>query len=188
VCGQTKEKFVHRILITPALIGIGLLAAACGSASTSDQTTPATPAPAAASTPAPAAASTPAPAAATPVAATPAAQTLAVQIRHQQAGCHAWAFNGGAFKPSQKIHVPVGTTLKVVDGDIMPHTLMQTGGPSVAITGAEMKKMMSASTVTFAKPGVYRFKTEAGEDYPNMAMDMETTGEDNVLTMRVVVS
>jgi len=169
---------MHRILITLALIALGLLGAACGG-STRSATTPttATPAPAA-STPAPAAAATPA----------PAAQTLAVLIRHQQQGCHAWSFNGGAYKPSQKIQVPVGTTLKIVDDDVMPHTLQQTSGPAVAITGAEMAQMNASSTVTFSHPGVYRFKTVAGEDYPNMAGMMETTGEDNILRMSVVVS
>jgi plastocyanin len=178
VFGETKETFVHRILFTSALIGLGLLGAACGGSTT---VTPSTPAPAAST---PAAVSTPA-AAAT---AAPAAQTLAVQIRHQQKGCHAWSFNGGAFKPAQKITVPVGTTLKIVDNDVMPHTLLQTGGPTVPIIGAEMAKMAATSSVTFSQPGTYRFKTKAGEDYPNMAGMMETTGEDAVLRMRVVVS
>jgi plastocyanin len=171
---------MHRILITPALIALGLFGAACGGSSPS-ATTPSIPAPAVSTS----AAATAAAAAATP---TPAVQTLAVQIRHQQQGCHAWSFNGGAYKPSQKIQVPVGTTLKIVDDDVMPHMLKQTGGPAVAITGAEMAHMNASSTVTFSQPGVYRFKTEAGEDYPNMAGMMATTGEDNVLQMRVVVS
>jgi plastocyanin len=173
---------MHRTLIAPALIAIGLVAAACGGSTPSATTTPATPAPAAA-TPAPATAT--ATAAAAPV---PTAQTLAVLIRHQQQGCHAWSFNGGAYKPTQNIRVPAGTTLKVVDDDVMPHTLHQTGGPAVAITGAEMAKMNASSTVTFSHPGVYRFKTVAGEDYPNMGGMMATTGEDNVLRMSVVVS
>jgi hypothetical protein len=38
--------------------------------------------------------------------------------------------------------------------------------------------------VTFAKSGVYRFRTKAGEDY---LARIVTTGEDNVLTLTVTV-
>jgi hypothetical protein len=41
--------------------------------------------------------------------------------------------------------------------------------------------------VIFAKKGMYRFKTKAGEDYPMMG-DMKTMGRDYVLRLTVVVS
>ena len=146
-----------RKLLTPALFGLAMFAAACGGSTSSSPTAPTTVTPPVVA----------APAAAQPAAA-PAPPTLAMQIRHQMKGCHAWAFNGGPYRATQKIQVPVGATLKVVDDDIMPHTLVQLGGPTASIVGAEMAKMNASSTVTFAKPGVYRFTTKAGEDYPSM--------------------
>ena len=41
--------------------------------------------------------------------------------------------------------------------------------------------------VLFLKAGTYKFRTKAGEDYPNMKMG-ETMGKDNVLKLRVVVT
>src|SRR5919197_3033382 len=38
-------------------------------------------------------------------------------IRHQLRGCHAWSFNGGAYKAALKIRLARGTALKVVDND-----------------------------------------------------------------------
>ena len=165
-----------RKLLTPALFGIAVLSTACGGSTSSSPT---------ASTSAPPAAVS-APAAAQPTAA--AVPTLAMQIRHQMKGCHAWSFNGGPYRATQAIQIPVGATLKVVDDDIMPHTLIQTSGPSAAIIGAAMAKMNASSAITFAKPGVYDFVTKAGEDYPSMGTGMATIGEDNVLKLKVVVS
>src|SRR5436309_4217305 len=50
-------------------------------------------------------------------------------IRHQVRGCHAWSFNNGAYKASLKIAVARGTTLTVIDNDMMPHKLLQLAGP-----------------------------------------------------------
>ena len=166
-----------RKLLIPALFGLAMLATACGGA-TSSAPTPAQPA--AKSTPV-----VPAPVAATPVAAAP--PTLVMQITHVMMGCHIWSLNGGPARAAQKIQVPVGSTLKIVDNDVMPHNLIQVGGPAVSISGAEMAAMSAASTVTFSKPGVYKFTTKAGEDYPDVNVG-ETVGEDNVLNLRVVVA
>jgi len=46
-------------------------------------------------------------------------------------------------------------------------------------------RMGAATSITFAKPGLYRFITKAGEDY--MA-GVKTIGEDNVLRLTVRVS
>jgi hypothetical protein len=166
-----------RKLLIPALFGLAMLATACGGATSS---APTSAQPAAKSAPV-----VPAPVAAPPVAATP--PTLVMQITHVMKGCHTWSLNGGPSRAAQKIQVPVGSTLKVVDNDVMPHNLVQTGGPAVGISGAEMAAMSAASTVTFPKPGVYKFTTEAGEDYPDANVG-DTVGEDNVLTLRVTVA
>jgi plastocyanin len=110
-----------------------------------------------------------------------------VTIRHQMRGCHAWSFNGSAYKPSLKITVARGTTLKVIDNDVMPHKLVQLSGPRAKLFSPAMKHMAAQAKVVFPKKGTYRFMTKAGEDYPNMSM-MKTIGEDNVLRLVVVVS
>lgn len=126
-------------------------------------------------------------------------------IRHQVRGCHSWSFNGGAFKATQSIVLRRGAWLTITDNDVMSHSLVKVVGPAVrfvnlktgtasggmgtagkAAPGAMMH--MGASTkVFFAKPGVYRFVTKPGEDYPGMS-DMKTVGEDNVLRLTVTVT
>jgi len=107
-------------------------------------------------------------------------------IRHQMQGCHAWSFKGGPFHAAQSIALKHGTTIRVIDNDVMPHKLVQTAGPAVHYSGAALLSHAAAWVdLTFAKPGVYRFTTKAGEDY---VKGIKTIGEDNVLTLRVVVS
>ena len=105
--------------------------------------------------------------------------------RHQMRGCHAWSFNGGAYKASLKIKLARGTTLKVIDNDVMPHKLIQLAGPNATLVAAGMSQMSAQAKVTFAKKGTYRFTTKAGEDYMN---GMKTIGADNVLRLTLVVS
>jgi plastocyanin len=128
--------------------------------------------------------------------------TTTLLIRHQVRGCHAWSVNGGAFKVSQTVRLTRGSTLTVVNNDVMAHKLIKTAGPKVTMHTVPshlgdmshqfkgpgvMAHMGAAVHVTFSKAGVYRFTTKAGEDYMNMK-GMETIGEDNVLTLKVVVS
>src|SRR3954454_10752857 len=106
-------------------------------------------------------------------------------IRHQTHGCHTWSLNGGPFKAKQSIALRHGGTLTVTDNDVMPHTLVLTGGPSIRIAHPRLAHAGALLEIRFTKPGVYRFMTKAGEDY--MA-GVKTTGEDNVLRLTVVVS
>ena len=106
-------------------------------------------------------------------------------IRHQMRGCHAWSFDGGAYKASLKIKLARGTTLKVLDNDVMPHKLIQLAGPNARLVAPAMNHMSAQAKVTFAKKGTYTFKTKAGEDYMK---GMKTVGADNVLRLTVVVS
>lgn len=128
-------------------------------------------------------------------------------IHHRHAHCHAWSFDGGPFRASQTVQLRVGSRLTVIDMDVMPHRLIQLAGQKVSMRNGSMMGMgmmgmtgmmggyrsgvpglmphMGASTtVRFSKPGVYRFRTRAGEDYwPGVT----TTGADNVLTLTVTV-
>ena len=109
-------------------------------------------------------------------------------IRHQLRGCHTWSVNGGAYKASQSITLHRGDALTVIDNDIMPHKLVQVSGPTLRLpASASMHRMGASTRVVFAKTGVYKFTTKAGEDYAAMAK-MKTIGEDNVLKLTVRVS
>jgi len=110
-----------------------------------------------------------------------------ITIRHQMKGCHAWSVNGGPYRASQQTVLARGGTITFVDNDVMPHKLVETRGPAVRYHGSPAMRHMSATVrVTFGKPGVYKFTTKAGEDYPGMAM--KTIGEDNVLRLTVKVT
>lgn len=110
-----------------------------------------------------------------------------ITIRHQQRGCHAWSVNGGSYKASLRTTLARGGTITFFDNDVMPHKLVQIGGPAVRYHGSPAMRHMSESVrVTFGKAGVYRFTTKPGEDYPGMAM--KTIGEDNVLHLIVKVA
>ena len=109
-----------------------------------------------------------------------------ILIRHQMRGCHTWSVNGGTFKASQTVTLRRGTLLSVTNNDVMPHTLVLVSGPTLRIAPARLAHMGAATKLTFTRPGIYRFMTKAGEDYPAMA-GMKTIGEDNVLRLTVTV-
>jgi hypothetical protein len=110
-----------------------------------------------------------------------------ITIRHQMRGCHAWSINGSAYRAAQKTTLARRGTITFFDNDVMSHKLVKTSGPAVRYYGNPAMRHMSASVrVKFAKAGVYKFTTKAGEDYPGMAM--KTIGEDNVLRLTVRVS
>ena len=129
-----------------------------------------------------------------------AAPTAKIVITHQEKGCHSWSLNGGVFKASQKLSLLRGGSVTIKNNDVMPHTLIQTGGPRTTIKlvtaalsgmgmhgkiGPNMMGHMGATLkVDFPKPGTYRFTTKAGEDYMS---GVTTTGEDHVLRLVVTV-
>lgn len=106
-------------------------------------------------------------------------------IRHQTHGCHAWSFDGGAYKASLKIRLARGATLTVIDNDVMPHKLIQLTGPKAKLIAPAMSHMSAQAKVVFVAKGSYTFSTKAGEDY---VQGIKTIGEDNVLRLTVVVS
>jgi hypothetical protein len=138
-------------------------------------------------------------------AAAPAGQSsVPIQIRHQTVGCHSWAANGGPFRAALSLTLARGGKLTITDNDVMSHQLVRVSGPRVAYSlvspGMMGGKMMgtlkapyapgmmphmgAALRVTFARAGVYTFKTAAGEDYMK---GVKTTGPDNVLKLVVTV-
>jgi plastocyanin len=114
-----------------------------------------------------------------------ASPSTTITIRHQMRGCHTWAVNNGAYKASQSVAITRGGSITFVDNDIMPHKLVQLSGPALKLpASAYMHTMGAKTTIHFAKAGVYKFTTKAGEDYMS---GMKTIGEDNVLKLTVVV-
>ena len=126
-------------------------------------------------------------------------KSTTLTIRHQMRGCHSWSFANGPSRASLTIRVDRDAGLIIVNNDVMPHKLVETSGLSVVYTRvraggmtglkgsfppAMLARMGSATKITFARPGVYRFTTKAGEDY--MA-GIKTIGEDNVLHLTVRV-
>jgi plastocyanin len=106
-------------------------------------------------------------------------------IRHQVRGCHSWSVNGGAYRASQSISLAKGSTITVVDNDVMPHKLVEVSGPALTLArSANMSHPGAKTTVTFAKAGVYRLTTHPGEDYMK---GVNTVGADNVLRLTVTV-
>jgi plastocyanin len=119
-------------------------------------------------------------------------------IQHQTRGCHSWSLNGGAYTPSQTLVLTRGGSVSITNNDVMPHQLVKTSGPAVAIsrrssgtgTGkrssspAMLGRMGAAAKLTFSKAGVYHFTTKAGEDYMK---GIQTVGADNVLRLTVRV-
>ncbi|HZR95261.1 MAG TPA: hypothetical protein VFA56_06175 [Gaiellaceae bacterium] len=115
-----------------------------------------------------------------------AAPTTTLTINHVVRGCHVWAVGSGRGLASQTIHVKAGTAFVVRNNDVMPHTLVQLGGPKIALATPKMGHSGATARFALTAPGVYTFRTKAGEDYPGMTM--KTVGPDNVLRLKVVVS
>jgi plastocyanin len=108
-----------------------------------------------------------------------------ITIRHQTSHCHAWALGHGPYTAHLDAALAAGGTITITNNDVMSHRLIEKGGPSATISGSPaMSHMGATTTVKFLHPGTYVFTTKTGEDYMK---GVKTTGEDNVLTLRVVV-
>src|SRR5207248_9839197 len=98
------------------------------------------------------------------------------------------SFAGNAYRVAQTGHIRVGSTITFINNDLMPHQLVQKSGPAARFVGKPLMNHSGASVkVVFTKAGTYTFRTKAGEDYA-FAKNVKTMGEDNVLTLKVVVS
>jgi plastocyanin len=115
-----------------------------------------------------------------------AGSTATITISHQMRGCHEWQLGTGAPKPTLGMTLKAGTVLRFVNDDVMPHKLVQQGGPKLTLSHPNMKRMGASTAVKFGRTGVYRFTTKAGEDYPWMH-SMKTIGKDYILHLTVRV-
>jgi len=116
----------------------------------------------------------------------PAGGTTTITISHQTRGCHMWQVGNGYAHPSLSVTIKAGTVLRFVNNDVMPHRLLQTAGPKLAVVHANMNHMSASMSVKLTQKGVYRFTTKPGEDYKSMSM-MKTVGKDYVLHMTLHV-
>jgi plastocyanin len=108
-----------------------------------------------------------------------------ITIRHQTSHCHAWALGQGPYAAHLNAALAVGGTITIKNNDVMSHRLIEKSGPSAVYSGSRLMSRIGATTkVTFPRAGTYVFTTKAGEDYTK---GVKTTGEDNVLTLKVVV-
>jgi plastocyanin len=113
------------------------------------------------------------------------AKNARLTIRHQTKNCHTWALDRGTYAAHVDARLPVGGTITITNNDVMPHRLIEQRGPNAVFSGrVSMDHMGATLKVTFPRAGTYVFKTKAGEDYME---GVKTTGEDNVLTLKVVV-
>lgn len=142
--------------------------------------------------------------------------TGVILIRHQTQGCHAWSVNGGPFAASQTVLMSRGGSLTVQNYDVMPHLLVQTGGPTAKIVNVKGSMMGSAAGAMMGKTGMgMSVKVGAAAraglmnymgattkvTFPKSGTytlqtkpgedympGVKTTGEDNVLKLTVVVA
>jgi plastocyanin len=108
-----------------------------------------------------------------------------ITIRHQTSHCHAWALGQSQYAAHLDARIAVGGTITITNNDVMSHRLIEKSGPSAKITASPLMSRIGAqATVKFPRAGTYVFTTKAGEDYMK---GVKTTGEDNVLTLKVEV-
>jgi hypothetical protein len=82
-------------------------------------------------------------------------------IRHQDAHVNTWSLNGGPFRAHQSVTLERGSTLAVIDNDVLPNRLVEVAGGTVKMrsgTTMPMRHMGAWTTVTFVSTGVYRFR------------------------------
>jgi hypothetical protein len=105
-------------------------------------------------------------------------------IRHVLKGCHVWS-NGSRTGASMRFALQRGGKLSILDQDVDAHRLIQLSGPKLRLGGPMMTN--HGMSVSFARKGVYRFKTRTVE-MPGMEMEAETKGPDHILRLVVTVA
>ena len=115
--------------------------------------------------------------------AAPAGNKLTIQ--HVLKGCHVWS-NGKTLSPMMELTLRSGGKLSILDQDVDAHQLVQLSGPTKLHLGGPML-MNRGSTLTFARSGVYKFRTKTVET-AGMGMEVDTKGPDNTLRLVVTVT
>jgi len=104
-------------------------------------------------------------------------------IIHVQKGCHVWS-NGTAQMATMRLTMKPGQMLRIMNQDLDMHRMMQLSGPAMMLGGP--MKQGQAQSLSFTKPGTYRFDTKV---LPMKGMpEVETTGPDNTLKLTVTVA
>lgn len=106
-------------------------------------------------------------------------------IWHVLKGCHVWS-NGKTLSPMMELTLRSGGKLSILDQDVDAHQLVQLSGPTKLHLGGPML-MNRGSTLTFARSGVYKFRTKTVET-AGMGMEVDTKGPDNTLRLVVTVT
>jgi len=114
-----------------------------------------------------------------------AAASRKLTIRHVLKGCHVWS-SGKTLSPMMELTLESGGKLSILDQDVDAHQLVQLSGPTKLDLGGPMM-MNRGSTLTFARNGVYRFRTKTVET-SGMGMEVDTKGADNILRLVVTVT
>jgi plastocyanin len=109
-----------------------------------------------------------------------------ITISHEMKGCHMWQLGSGKLTPNLTVTLKAGTALRFVNNDIMPHRLVQTSGPKLALVHANMNQLSAVAMAKLTRKGTYRFTTKPGEDYA-MFVGHKTIGKDYVLHLTVHV-
>jgi plastocyanin len=115
--------------------------------------------------------------------------TVYVTIRHQDAGCHAWAVVGGPYRATLQLRLRVGDRILVSNDDLMTHRLVQLAGPRMTMPPTMVQSTFhhpggGTVALTFERSGSYRFRSIDGTD-PDKPV--ATSGAENVLRLNVRV-
>ena len=97
-----------------------------------------------------------------------------------------WQLGNGKLTPNLTATLRAGAVLRFLNNDIMPHKLIQSGGPKLALVHPNMDHLSAVATTKLMHKGTYRFTTKPGEDYKIFA-GHKTIGEDYVLHLTVHV-
>lgn len=113
-----------------------------------------------------------------------ASPTFRLTILHYVKGCHVWQSATGVIGPEAKVTLKRGTKLEIRASCPMDFDVRQVRGPKLAFAS---RRVMAGTTytVSFPKPGVYKLTGENVQTSDEVGL--ETLGEDNVLTLTVVV-
>src|SRR5262249_49921249 len=79
-------------------------------------------------------------------------------IIHVQKGCHVWS-NGTSQMATVRLTMKPGQMLRIMNQDVDMHRMIELSGPDMMALGGPMSQGQ-VDTLTFARPGVYRFGTK----------------------------
>ena len=114
---------------------------------------------------------------------TVAAARIALEITHAVRGCHQWGRGQEKFGAAYKATIRTGGRVDVRESEQMIFDIAQTAGPAMSF-GDQIVPGQTRSWV-FRRAGTYRVKLVNVEKSTDVGL--QSLGEDNVLTLTVVV-